>query len=53
MGGMIEFWDFVVGRRLGAWKGHSGSVLSLAYSPDGRSIASGGNDAAVRVWAVP
>jgi WD40 repeat protein len=34
-------------------RGHSGAVVSLAFSPDGKTLASGGNDAAVRTWKIP
>ena len=30
--------------------GHSGSVFSVAYSPDGKHIVSGSNDLTVKVW---
>ncbi|MFM6515812.1 MAG: WD40 repeat domain-containing protein, partial [Microcystis panniformis] len=32
--------------------GHSGVVLSVAYSPDGRYLASGSQDKTIKIWEV-
>ena len=32
------------------YRGHSGAVYAVAWSPDGKRIASGGNDGTIQVW---
>jgi WD40 repeat protein len=43
-----------VGRGLGptphTLKGHTGSIYSLAFSPDGHTLVSGSRDTTVRLW---
>ena len=48
----IEVWDARASRRLSTLKGHRQTVLKLAFSPDGKSLASAGLQDGVRVWDV-
>lgn len=52
IGKTIVLWDIVSGEKITTLTGHTGSVDSLAFSPDGNTLASGNWHDTVRLWDV-
>ncbi len=52
-GHSIKLWDIATGQeKTPALKGHGGSVESVAFSPDGTTLATGSWDSTVKLWDV-
>lgn len=43
-------WDVAGGKLLHTWEGHHGDIWTIAFSPDGTKLATGGTDGAVKIW---
>ncbi|MEP6743090.1 MAG: caspase family protein [bacterium] len=50
--GQVVLWDVASGRELGALKGHGKGVTRVAFSRDGRLLASSGSDNTIKIWDV-
>jgi len=43
-------WDATNGEHVYTYRGHTGGVTTIAWSPDGKWIASGSADYTVQIW---
>jgi WD40 repeat protein len=47
---IIRFWDLATGKELRQLEGHVGGVTSIAFTADGKTLASASHDGTIRLW---
>jgi WD40 repeat protein len=51
-GEVIKVWDVTTGQDRWTLIGHTAAVKSMQFSPNGRTLLSGGSDGALRIWSL-
>lgn len=49
-GASVRLWDVAAGQEVGELEGHSNDILTLTFSPNGQTLATGSLDATVLIW---
>ncbi|MFM9960467.1 MAG: WD40 repeat domain-containing protein [Planctomycetaceae bacterium] len=48
----MKLWDAASGQETLTLKGHTGGVVSVTFTPDGKRLASAGTDGTIKIWDI-
>jgi WD40 repeat protein len=49
-GNTVQVWDVATGKEVVSFQGHSSDIICLAFSPDGKRLATGSEDTTIMLW---
>ena len=49
---MVKLWDAATGQEVKNLQDHIDAVFAVAFSPDGKHLASGSQDRSVKIWDI-
>lgn len=49
---VVQVWDVATGTSIARWQGHDETVRSIAFSTDGKTLISAGEDGTIKFWEI-
>lgn len=49
---VVQVWDVATGTSIARWQGHDETVRSIAFSTDGKTVISAGEDGTIKFWEI-